>query len=61
MPGLVPGIHESELRWSEGVDGRDKPGHDDQYLLWLFLALGLLFLGALGRLRRAARERRAIE
>ena len=27
----------------------------------LVLALGLLFLGALGRLRRAARERRAIE
>jgi hypothetical protein len=27
MPGLVPGIHAFLL--SQGVDGRDKPGHDD--------------------------------
>jgi hypothetical protein len=27
MPGLVPGIH--ALAAKEGVDGRDKPGHDD--------------------------------
>jgi hypothetical protein len=26
MPGLVPGIH--VLLCSQGVDGRDKPGHD---------------------------------
>jgi hypothetical protein len=26
MPGLVPGIH--ALAAKEGVDGRDKPGHD---------------------------------
>jgi hypothetical protein len=26
MPGLVPGIH--ALAEKEGVDGRDKPGHD---------------------------------
>jgi len=26
MPGLVPGIHVLAAR--EGVDGRDKPGHD---------------------------------
>ncbi|MCW2224328.1 hypothetical protein M2232_007860 [Bradyrhizobium japonicum] len=28
MPGLVPGIH---VLWTlpQGVDGRDKPGHDD--------------------------------
>jgi len=26
MPGLVPGIH---VYLKEGVDGRDKPGHDD--------------------------------
>jgi hypothetical protein len=26
MPGLVPGIH--VLPQVEGVDGRDKPGHD---------------------------------
>ena len=29
MPGLVPGIHVLLDDESEGVDGRDKPGHDD--------------------------------
>jgi hypothetical protein len=28
MPGLVPGIHVFPL--VEGVDGRDKPGHDGE-------------------------------
>jgi hypothetical protein len=28
MPGLVPGIH-ALLGVKEGVDGRDKPGHDE--------------------------------
>ncbi|TCU72617.1 hypothetical protein EDE08_105480 [Bradyrhizobium sp. R2.2-H] len=28
MPGLVPGIHVLCAAW-KGVDGRDKPGHDD--------------------------------
>ena len=28
MPGLVPGIHAC-LCAKEGVDGRDKPGHDE--------------------------------
>jgi 2-oxoglutarate ferredoxin oxidoreductase subunit beta len=28
MPGLVPGIH-AFLPYSEDVDGRDKPGHDE--------------------------------
>jgi acetolactate synthase-1/2/3 large subunit len=28
MPGLVPGIHVFAVR--QGVDGRDKPGHDDR-------------------------------
>jgi len=28
MPGLVPGIH-AFLYAKQGVDGRDKPGHDD--------------------------------
>jgi len=28
MPGLVPGIH--FLFEGKDVDGRDKPGHDDQ-------------------------------
>jgi hypothetical protein len=30
MPGLVPGIHVLfRLEAIEGVDGRDKPGHDE--------------------------------
>jgi hypothetical protein len=29
VPGLVPGIHVFEWR-GKGVDGRVKPGHDDQ-------------------------------
>jgi hypothetical protein len=29
MPALVAGIHVSRLRKRQGVDGRDKPGHDD--------------------------------
>jgi hypothetical protein len=28
MPGLGPGIH--DLFVQKGVDGRDKPGHDDR-------------------------------
>ena len=28
MPGLVPGIHVL-LSFCKGVDGRDKPGHDE--------------------------------
>jgi hypothetical protein len=28
MPGLVPGIH--ALAAELGVDGRDKPGHDER-------------------------------
>jgi hypothetical protein len=31
MPGLVPGIHVSVA--TKGVDGRDKPGHDDGAIL----------------------------
>jgi hypothetical protein len=31
MPGLVPGIHVFQNKQDEGVDGRDKPGHDDQW------------------------------
>jgi D-alanyl-D-alanine dipeptidase len=31
MPGLVPGIHVLLGRFAEkDVDGRDKPGHDEQ-------------------------------
>jgi hypothetical protein len=28
MPGLVPGIHVLGHHNKQGVDGRDKPGHD---------------------------------
>jgi hypothetical protein len=30
MPGLVPGIHVFPVPDSKNVDGRDKPGHDDE-------------------------------
>jgi hypothetical protein len=29
MPGPVPGIHALLFCGKQGVDGRDKPGHDD--------------------------------
>ena len=29
MPGLDPGIHVLMHRKNKGVDGRDKPGHDE--------------------------------
>ena len=32
MPGLVPGIHVFHSA-KQGVDGRDKPGHDDKFYL----------------------------
>ena len=32
MPGLVPGIHVFCVETSEDVDGRVKPGHDEN--LW---------------------------
>jgi hypothetical protein len=28
MPGFMPGIHVLQRIHKEGVDGRDKPGHD---------------------------------
>jgi hypothetical protein len=30
MPGLVPGIHVLGRYSKKDVDGRDKPGHDDE-------------------------------
>jgi hypothetical protein len=30
MPGLVPGIHVLRPDNKKVVDGRDKPGHDDE-------------------------------
>src|SRR6267378_3724593 len=30
MPGLVPGIHVLATLSEKGVDGRDKPGHDEK-------------------------------
>jgi len=32
MPGLVPGIHDFSAASCEDVDGRDKPGHDKEWL-----------------------------
>jgi hypothetical protein len=32
MPGLVPGIHEFQPNDREDVDGRDKPGHDEEWM-----------------------------
>jgi hypothetical protein len=32
MPGLVPGIHVLLSRLTKGVDGRDKPGHDGNWV-----------------------------
>jgi hypothetical protein len=32
MPGLVPGIH-ALLCGGKGVDGRDKPGHDNGWAI----------------------------
>jgi hypothetical protein len=29
MPGLVPGIHVLLVIGTKDVDGRDKPGHDE--------------------------------
>jgi hypothetical protein len=30
MPGLVPGIHDLIACHKKDVDGRDKPGHDEE-------------------------------
>jgi len=30
MPGLVPGIHVFGATARKDVDGRDKPGHDEE-------------------------------
>ncbi|MGN6118003.1 MAG: hypothetical protein ACTHN2_21055, partial [Nitrobacter sp.] len=32
MPGLVPGIHVLQHLCEKGVDGRVKPGHDEDYV-----------------------------
>jgi hypothetical protein len=29
MPGLDPGIHAFLSFWTKDMDGRDKPGHDE--------------------------------
>jgi hypothetical protein len=31
MPGLVPGIHVFLRAAQKDVDGRDEPGHDEQF------------------------------
>jgi hypothetical protein len=43
MPGLVPGIHVSRARHRIDVDGRDKPGHDENFgLTFYFFAFRFL-------------------
>jgi hypothetical protein len=33
MPGLVPGIHVLASFKQKDVDGRDKPGHDENHFV----------------------------
>ena len=33
MPGLVPGIHVFGATYEKSVDGRDKPGYDESYMV----------------------------
>jgi hypothetical protein len=39
MPGLVPGIHVLAPR--KDVDGRDKPGHDEELFALGFIRTGV--------------------
>jgi hypothetical protein len=39
MPGLVPGIHVFTLLMQENVDGRDKPGHDEERFIFQAVSL----------------------
>jgi hypothetical protein len=34
MPGLVPGIHVLTALSKKDVDGRDKPGHDENRFIF---------------------------
>jgi hypothetical protein len=34
MPGLVPGIHVLTVQHKKGVDGRVKPGHDEEKIFF---------------------------
>jgi hypothetical protein len=49
MPGLVPGIHTFLSCGIKDVDGRDKPGHDENFcetqpvFFFFGFALGLAF------------------
>ena len=36
MPGLVPGIHVLLMMNCKDVDGRDKPGHDVESLVYAY-------------------------
>ena len=61
MPGPVPGIHDLNRAGAKAWMAGTSPATTINAYVWLFLALGLLFLRSLGRVRGAARERRAIE
>ena len=41
MPGLVPGIHALLHQSKKDVDGRDKPGHDENARLREIVVLPL--------------------
>ena len=42
MPGLVPGIHVLHLGTAKDVDGRDKPGHDEPFVVPRMSDIGIL-------------------
>jgi len=42
MPGLVPGIHVFASTTKGDVDGPDKPGHDELWVLAMVLSLRLI-------------------
>lgn len=63
MPELGPGIHDLATRTYEDVDGRDRPGHDDEalrdsYTLPMPPAAGGDLLGELVALRGRQHLRR---
>src|SRR5580704_12433462 len=63
MPGLVPGIH--VFLWGKDVDGRDKPGHDEEELLnslhpFAFPIIARMYATAAGPLSALVHRSRAI-
>jgi hypothetical protein len=46
MPGLLPGIHVLASLRQEDVDGRDKPGHDEEQTRFQTVSWSLKMLAA---------------